>query len=225
MSILDKLGFKRKPKADVEKPQIKLHPDCMTRHGTLVSMYLSGSQIEVLNPQNETWEDCPQPIFDPQYCYRLFGNVSVRPVQSVKPLFVPTPAPKVVTRRVNVAPETVTPTSHYKRGDVCQNVDGKTFIVLGSKFDLIADYNPNLDPDSNSLVVMRHDAGMKKAVSTRDGSGRRADNNSKYALGRKVATGTMPVLDHSIAGFTKIMSRSRVTDVYLCNRTGEVKFF
>lgn len=216
MSILKSLGFGRKklePKLNIE-----FHSDCMSRYGSLVTAFLNGAAIEVMNPHNGNWEKCDQPVFDPSYDYRLsvvpyvpLGNVGVAPLS-------PTPPPTVDY------PFTPAPECIYKRGDVYKTESGLTYLVLGNKYDLIVGYDPTIDPDSNPLVVMRYDSGKKKAVSCRDLNGHRADNSSVYSLINKVTTSPLVDAEVNHTGNLLLYVRSGYKDVYLDTITGEILF-
>lgn len=231
MSILEALGLRSKKPNPKPISTIKLHPECMTRHATLVSTWLAAKMpVEVLNPSTNEWEECDNPIFSPEHEYRAIQPTSIAihnktklvntKVIDVPPWFgesVPAPIPAPIPA----------PTCKYQRGDIYISTTGKKFLVLGNKYDLVPNYNPSNDPDSNPLIVMRYDDGVKQAVSCRDFQGKRADGNTDFSLYTKygdsgicdVARYTQPHV-----GYTLIYCRNNAKDVYVNNTTGEVTF-
>ncbi len=231
MGILESLGLGKKPKA-VPKPisQIKLHPECMTRHAAVVPLWLAGNSVEVLNPTNDIWEDSAEPYFDPAYAYRLkHAPVPTMPTTSRATRMFDGCAVKE-SDSVGHAPVSPTPKPFckYRRGDIYQSATGEQFLVLGNKYDLIANYNPSNDPDTNPLIVVRYQDGVKAAVSTRDFQGNRADGVAKFALvhlARDIHLPSLSTYAHPHNGYLCIYRRENMKDVYVSVTTGEVKFF
>lgn len=219
-NILSSLGFSRKK----EKPKaISLHPDCMKKHGSLVLSWLSGSKISVLNPNTNAFEYCPNPIFDPELTYAYYGTTTDGS-NVLYPPVAPAPAPAPVPRppfvpTVSAPVKPIVVNTLFNRGDIYKSVHGFTYLVLGDKRKIIPNYTPALDPDSGPIVVMRIDSGIKMAVSCRKADGSRKDGSLKYSLKIREKTTSLP----PVASDLLLMSRAGSPDVYLDNRTGEVK--
>lgn len=226
-SLLSSLGLTRKKANPKPVSQIKLHPDCMRAHGSIVPLWLSGYKVEVLNPATNEWEDTDNPIFSPEYAYQLKTiPVPSRPAMNA-------PRDKHTTSRVDAPsapqyPPTPPPLTTFKRGYVHLSRAGKRYVVLGSKYCILPNYSSATDPDSNPLIVMRYDEEVKPAVSCRDLQGNRADGSSKYSLtDDAVDVIPMPQIHDSTTypGYILVYQRNGMKDVYLNKATGEVKFF
>lgn len=48
-----------------------IHPEAARHFGSVMSYWVRGAQVEVLNPQTQQWELTNTPAFDPQYKYRI----------------------------------------------------------------------------------------------------------------------------------------------------------
>lgn len=198
MGLMSKLGFGTKPEQSQITPiKVQLHPAAMEAYPSLVVGYLQGAAIQVLNPTTQQWEDCPNPVFDPQYAYRTVGGplphvltqdafcaalvreyeageragareAAIAAEAEFKRGYI---AGEASMESTSVPPPTPSaapqPACHFQRGDVVTSTDGKRFLVLANKYEAIPGYNPANDPDSGPLVVARHDRGVKQAVSCR----------------------------------------------------------
>lgn len=223
-NVLSALGLVKKPATPKPIKQIKLHPACMSKHAHLVPYWLSGMQVEVLNPDGE-WESCDNPIFSPEEEYRAVHAKYTPQYPPVAPR-MPPPVPPAVALPImppQVAPVQA-PAIAYARGDVFISDSGKTFTVLANKYELISNYNPANDPDSGPLVVVRSDSGIKPAVSCRNLDGTRADGNSDYALKTKVGTSLLTQVSICPeASELVLLRRTGMKDAYCSPTTGEVK--
>lgn len=220
MSLLTKLGLFNKPSK--AKEAISFHPDCY-KHVSLLSDYLAGANIDVLNPSTKEWEKCPNPVFDPELEYKLSFNTP--PTLSTHPILNP-----IGTTGLYISTDEPEPPTgmmgnliDFNRGDIWESNGGKKYLVLCDKRKVLPNYDPQLDPDSGSIVVMSYDENTKNKVNCRKTSGFRHDNNSEYTLVSKLDSInlTMPCLSNSKVF---LHSRSTSTDVYLCAITGEVLF-
>lgn len=199
MGIFKKLGLALTPKVDADKP-FEIHPLARTAHtGVLVSWVL-GSTIEALHP-TDGWVVVDRPVFEPETQYRVAGYVTetseeLRVFQATvgrRKSFSETlmagqaihtfgntmnlpadvagvPVPDSVVR----APKPQT-TTRFVRGDIWEAVNGRSYLVLGNKHDIVSDgrYDAAQDPDKYPLILVRYEEGMKQSVTHRDLMGRR----------------------------------------------------
>lgn len=220
MSFLKRMGFV----GNSPNPEpIKLHPGCSI-HSTVISLWLTGSPVEVLNPSTGNWEDCEKPIFDPDHQYRskMPGRV---PPPAAAPVYVaqPVPAPQPPEQPAYTP---AAPIRKFKRGEIWEAANGFKYLILGYKSDYVTNYNPDTDPDTGEVVVMRYEVGKKPAVSCRTLVGHRRQTNDGYNLvTKKVDTYLMDVNQYPLYEFgTTLYVRNGTTNPIVSSTTGEVVF-
>ncbi len=215
MGIFKKLGLALTPKVDVDKPFV-IHPLAHKAHpGPLLSWAL-GQTIEALHP-TEGWVVVDRPQFEPDTQYRAGGNpYATAPIAPMthkecgedipqaaavcffealdapapthaypKNKLMPAPAPK---------PQT---TTRFVRGDIWEAVNGRSYLVLGNKHDIVPHgrYDASQDPDKYPLILVRYEEGMKQSVTHRDLMGRRelAPNEN---LVKRTGSINLPFITH-----------------------------
>lgn len=211
MGLLNALGLSSPSEEKAEQRPITLHPGAAAHQGVMVA-WLQGAKVEVLNPNTNAWEDCDNPIFDPEIAYRL----AQAPVNALQPLTQSAGAAIWAGEPKKVMGQH----SPFNRGDIWRASNGFTYIVLVDKANCIDGYDASVDPDGAPIVVMRFDAGKKPAVSHRDVNGNRRDGNSGFRLVEKLDSHAMTSI--SIDGTVAlIQSRYDRADVRLNMLTGE----
>lgn len=194
MGIFKKLGLALTPKVDADKPFV-IHPLAHKAHpGPLLSWAL-GQTIEALHP-TEGWVVVDRPQFEPDTQYRAVGNpyatapiapiahkdwgeaihqaASARFMEACVAATAPTHAYPKNKPMFDLAPKPQT-TTRFVRGDIWEAVNGRSYLVLGNKHDIVPDgrYDASQDPDKYPLILVRYDEGMKQSVTHRDLMGRR----------------------------------------------------
>lgn len=193
MGIFKKLGLALTPKVDADKPFV-IHPLAHKAHpGPLLSWAL-GQTIEALHP-TEGWVVVDRPQFEPDTQYRAVGNpyatAPIAPMthkecgnaihQAASARFMEAldaTAPTHVYPK-NVPTGTTAPkpqtTTRFVRGDIWEAVNGRSYLVLGNKHDIVpaGRYDASQDPDKYPLILVRYEEGMKQSVTHRDLMGRR----------------------------------------------------
>lgn len=185
MGIFKKLGLALPPKVEVDKPFV-IHPLAHKVHpGPLLSWAL-GQTIEALHP-TEGWVVVDRPQFEPDTQYRAV-YAPIAPMthkecgeaihRTAEAAFFAKVDPSIVGydsyQLKPTAPKPQT-TTRFVRGDIWEAVNGRSYLVLGNKHDIVPDgrYDASQDPDKYPLILVRYDEGMKQSVTHRDLMGRR----------------------------------------------------